>query len=320
MEVNNQQPAKSKSLPVFIFLFLVSLGLSAFLFLKYAKNAKKVQDQNEELILAYSVLKLDKDSMQVRLDNIQHQLQDRINENLAHTDLKDELRKQLEDKKRALLAAHRRITKLLNGEEGVASVDKPRSLLEAHKEIAALKQSNATYITEIEQAQKEYKASQAIAQQRALKVSELGIQKDSLMIENKVLNKRLSTASSIRITGLKVEPIRRRKGEQEVIDKARKVERLKINFTVLGSDFTEQETKEIIIRIIAPNGTVLTQNTRKLTDTSDLYTLKNTMQYDGTEKGIIYYYQHPAEYAKGDYRVELYHNNQLLDRKSFSLR
>jgi hypothetical protein len=193
-------------------------------------------------------------------------------------------------------------------------------LLEAHKEIAALKQSNATHIAEIEKAQKEYKASQAIAQQRALKVSELGIQKDSMMIENTVLNKRLSTASNIRITGLKVEPIRRRKGEQEVIDKARKVERLKINFTVLGSDFTEQGTKEIVIRIIAPNGTVLTQNTRKLTDTSDLYTLKNKMHYDGTEKRITYYYQHPAEYAKGDYRVELYHNNQSLDRKSFSLR
>ncbi len=320
MKANNQQSVKSESLSVFILLFVISLGLSAFLFLKYAKNVKKVRKQNEELLLAYSVLKLDKDSMQLRLNIIQLQLEDRINENLAQADLKAELRNQLEAKKRALLLAHRHISKLLNSKEILVSADKQRSLLEARKEIDNLMQSNVTHIAEIEKAQKEYKATQVIAQQRALKISELGKQKDSLIITNKVLKNRLSKARNIQITDLNLEPIRRRKGKQEVTDKASKVELLKINFKVLGSDFIIEGTKEIIIRIIAPNGTVLTQDTRKLTDTSELYTLKNTMQYDGTEKGITYYYQHTAEYAQGRYHVELYHNDQLLDRKRFSLR
>jgi hypothetical protein len=320
MEVNNQQPIKSRSLRLFIILFLVSLGLSAFIFLKYAKNANKVQAQNEELALAYSVLQLDKDSMQVRLNIIQRQLQDRINENLAHFDLKEELRTQLEAKKRSLLAAHRRITTLINGHKGGKTAGESRQLLEAHKEITSLKQNNATYIAKIEQAQKEYKEAQAITQKHALKVGEIGVQKDSLMIANKALNKKLSTAGSIRIAGLTIEPIRRRKGEQEVIEKARKVERIKMKFTVLGGGLTEQGEQEIVVRIIAPNGTVLSKNTRRLTNTNDVYTLKNKIQYDGTEKRITYYYQHTAEYAKGSYRVELYDKNHLLDRRSFSLR
>lgn len=321
MENNNQQSTKSKALPLFIILFLASLALSAFLFFKYAKNAKKIQEQNEELTIAYSVLQLDKDSIQERLNFVERQLQDRINENLAQADLKEELREQLEAKKRSLSAAHRRITRLLNGEEGTASsVGGPRNLAEAQKAISNLQQSNAEYMTKVEQIQKDYKAAQALAQQNALRASTLGIQKDSLVQVNTVINKKLSTASILRIAGLKVEPIRERKGEQEAVEKARKVERLKINFTTLGSELTVKEDKEIIIRIKAPNGTVLTKNTNKLTDTDELFTLKNTIEYDGTEKGITYYYQQEAEYAKGIYKVELLHNDIVLDRKSFSLR
>lgn len=321
MEDNNQQTSKNKALPLFIILFLASLALSAFLFFKYAKNAKQVQDQKEELELAYNVLQLDKDSIQERLNLVEQQLQDRINENLAQADLKEELREQLEAKKRSLSAAHRRITRLLNGEEGAASVAAgPKNLLEAQKAISTLQQSNAEYMTKVEQIQKDYKAAQALAQQNALKASTLGVEKDSLVKVNTVINKKLSTASILRIAGLKIEPIRERKGEQEAVEKARKVERLKINFTTLGSELTEREEKEIIIRIKAPNGTILTQNTSKLTDSDELFTLKNTIEYDGTEKGITYYYQQAAAYAQGNYNVELLHNDIVLDRKSFSLR
>jgi len=320
MEETNQKPAKSKALPLFIFLFLASLGLCAFLFFKYVKNAKKIEAQYEELDLAYSVLQLDKDSIQERLNMVEQQLQDRINENLAQADLKEELRNQLLAKKRSLAAAHRRISRLLNGEEGMAASGGPRNLLEAQKEISNLQQSNAQYMSQVEQIQRDYKASQMLAQQNALKASNLGLEKDSLVKVNTVISKKLSTASILRIASLNIDPIRERKGEQQTVDKARKVERLKISFNVLASDLTEKEDKELTIRILAPNGAVLTKNTQKLTDSDELYSLKKSIAYDGSQKGITYYYEQDAEYAKGNYSVELLHNEQLLDRKSFSLR
>ena len=50
-DTNQTAPSKNKALPLFILLFLISLGLSAFLFFKYAKNAVTIQQQNEELKL-----------------------------------------------------------------------------------------------------------------------------------------------------------------------------------------------------------------------------------------------------------------------------
>lgn len=321
MEDTNQQKTKSKALPIFIILFLASLALSAFLFFRYAKNAKQIEAQNEELKLTYGILKLDKDSIQERLNLVESQLQDRINENLAMSDLKEELREQLEAKKRSLSAAHRRITRLLNGEEGTASaVGGPRNLAEAQREISTLQQSNATYMSKVEQIQKDYEAAQALALQNAAKAAALVTQKDSLKGINTIINKKLSTASILRIANLKIQPIRERKGEQEPVEKAKKVERIKFNFTALGSELTAKEDKEIVIRVKAPNGVVLTKNTKKLTDADELYTLKNTIEYDGSEKGITYYYQQAAEYAKGTYTVELLHNDLLLDRGSFDLR
>ncbi|MFT6004386.1 MAG: flagellar basal body-associated protein FliL, partial [Bacteroidia bacterium] len=66
-EIREEEERKSKALPLFIFLFLASLAMCAFLFFKYAKNAAKIQQQNEELSLAYQTLDLKADSLQKEL-------------------------------------------------------------------------------------------------------------------------------------------------------------------------------------------------------------------------------------------------------------
>ena len=193
-------------------------------------------------------------------------------------------------------------------------------MLEAKNQIATLQQANTAYITKVEQAQKDYAAAKSLAQDYGTKAADYKEDNDSLVEVNTVLEKKLSTASIIRIAGLKAAPVRERKGRLETTEKANKVERLKLSFSVLASELTEKEEKEIIIRILAPNGTVLTENTSKLSDTEDLVSLTEKITYDGTEKGVTYYYDQEADYAKGLHKVELFHNEKLLDRTTFSLR
>ncbi len=315
--MSSETQPKSKALPLFIVLFILSLLLSAFLFFRYAKTASVIQEQNEELTLAYQALNLKSDSLQVELDEALAQLQLKINENLAQVDLKEDLRIQLEEKTEALEAAHRRISKLIaqgNGSGG------SKKLLEAKSQIADLTEKNNQYISEIEASQKNYANAKAEAERNAERARELLASTDSLNVENSALASKLKTASIIDIAGLNVTAVRTKKGKEENTTKANRAERLKVSFSVLGSEIAENEEKNILIRIVGPSGVVLTTNTEELTNSDDLYSLEKNFYFDGTEKKIIYYYDQEEDYKKGLHKVEIYNEKVLLDRSSFSLR
>jgi hypothetical protein len=319
-DTTQTEQSKNKALPLFILLFLASLALCAFLFFKYAKNAATLQDQNEELVLAYESLNLSKDSIENNLAITEQKLQDRISEILAQEDLKQDLRRQLVAKSRSLAAARSKIAKLISGQDGSSSPNGPKNLLEAQNQIKQLEKSNKSYITKVEETQKNYVAAKADADKN--KALAIGLKKiqDSISSENLLLSNKLEAANLLRVIGFSVAPMREKRGKTEITDKASKVERIKFTFVVQGSTLIEKGQKAIIIRILSPNGTVLTKNTNKLTDSEDLFSLDESITYDGTEKGVTLYYNQEAEYGQGSYTAELWHEGTILDRKKFSLR
>ena len=154
-DTSNQKSSRKGSLTLFIILFIASLALSGFLFFKYAKNAAQIQNQNKELTLAYEALNLHADSLQMELDKAIQELQNEINKNLAQEDLKEDLRIQLNSKKRELTSAYVRIKSLINSggnntQEVVASNGNNRSnLLNAKGQIGKLVKLNYEYIDRI---------------------------------------------------------------------------------------------------------------------------------------------------------------------------
>ena len=196
-----EEETKSKALPIFIFLFLASLAMCAFLFFKYAKNAAKIQQQNEELSRAYQTLDLKADSLQKELDFTYEQLQNKINENLAQEDLKEDLRSQLISQQSALASARRKISKLIARNTGSGTTGGPKNLLEAKNQIATLQKTNTENIAKIELAQKEYVEAKEIAQYNGLLALEFKDDNDSLVGINTLLEKKLSTAIILRIAG-----------------------------------------------------------------------------------------------------------------------
>jgi hypothetical protein len=86
------------------------------------------------------------------------------------------------------------------------------------------------------------------------------------------------------------------------------------------SNSEEKSDKKLVLRIISPNGSVLTQNTNELTASKDLFSLQESISYDGTEKGVTLYYDQEAAYTDGAYTAELWHADKIIDRHRFSLR
>ncbi|MFT4826956.1 MAG: hypothetical protein ACI9GO_000985 [Bacteroidia bacterium] len=320
-QTNQAETPKNKALPLFILLFLASLALSAFLFFKYAKNAATIQQQSEELKLSYEILELDRNSILNKLAIVEQKLQDRINEILAQEDLKEDLRKQLLAKSRALGAARSKISRLITSEGGMASSSSgPRNLLEATKQIKHLRDSVTSYIAKAERSQQNYvTAKKAAAKTEALSLVLLKAQ-DSVTQENKLLINKLSAASLLRVIEFLATPVRNRRGTIESTDKASKVERIKFSFLVQESTLIEKEDKDLLIRIISPNGSVLTQNTNKLTASKELFSLRESITFDGSEKGVTLYYAQEAEYKDGAYTAELWHSGKIINSNRFSLR
>jgi hypothetical protein len=327
-KTNDQNSTKKSSLTLFIILFIASLALSAFLFFKYAKNAAKIENQNKELSLAYDALNLHADSIQMELDKVMRQLQNEINKNLAQEDLREDLRNQLNAKKGELASAYVRIKNLINAggsnSNGVASSGSSsggnrKNLLNAKGQIGKLVKLNYEYIDRIEQLQNDYILEKAKSDSTGYLASKLRNKNDSLKIDNLILKDKLSKANIIRISRLNVYPIREKNGVQEVVNKSKKTQRLKISFQVQASEPVEEEEKELVIRIVAPNGYVLTQYIDELSDTDDLYSMVETMTYDGSEKSMVYYYDQEAKYSPGIYQIEIYNDKKLVSQNDFYL-
>ena len=252
-DTSNQKSSRKGSLTLFIILFIASLALSGFLFFKYAKNAAQIQNQNKELTLAYEALNLHADSLQMELDKAIQELQNEINKNLAQEDLKEDLRIQLNSKKRELTSAYVRIKSLINSggnntQEVVASNGNNRSnLLNAKGQIGKLVKLNYEYIDRIEQLQNDYILEKSKSDSTSYLARRLKNKNDSLKVSNVILRDKLSQVNNIRISRLNVYPIRERNGVQENVSKAKKTQRLKVSFMIQSGEATDEIEKEFII-------------------------------------------------------------------------
>jgi hypothetical protein len=113
--------------------------------------------------------------------------------------------------------------------------------------------------------------------------------------------------------------IRTVKGAQEETFKSKQVEKLKITFDIVENPLVEQPIEqEVKIRIIGPEGEVLSKNTTQLMDKSEVYSLKETIVFDGGHQKIKLYFSQ-ATFKKGKYTVELWSDNVIRQKNTFVL-
>lgn len=149
-------------------------------------------------------------------------------------------------------------------------------------------------------------------------------EKDRLISElqdnKKTLTEKVNTAAQPSVGPIIVTPLYEKKGIFLPQYKSKKVERLQITFDLLGNKLTEKQVeKEYIIRIIAPDGIVLSNNNNMLSNSNDVYTAKETVSFNGTQQKIkINYTQKPA-YKKGRYSVELKDGDTVKQTFEFEL-
>lgn len=320
---------------VLVILLLASLGSNTFLYLNKMTSDKELENK-------VAVMKA-KDSLQIELNRMEDSLnlviQTFQNENQTLVLKVEELEG---DKNPRVIAAMQEIYRLrreiadgISG-DGASSGTEVRAKKSTKVSRKAAKSGRGG--AEVEDLRKQLeearaKVAELMAQIEALTkekndyVAQLTAEKDrsaTLESENVELKDRLDKGARPQFGALLVTGLFDKKGVMTETMKAKSIDKIRVTFDVLENAMVTQPLEEeIVIRIIDPNGGVLSTTNTKLTDKSKVNSLKNTIQFDGAlqkvkwnfpDKGLL-----TGKLMKGKYIAELWTRGLMRQKNNFTL-
>ena len=150
----------------------------------------------------------------------------------------------------------------------------------------------------------------------------------NLKSTNTSLSQKVALASRLEAENIQVNVINRRgkeKEDDEAEYRAKRVEKIKVSFNLAKNDVAPKETKEILMRLIEPDGSALYNlstgsGTFVLDGQETFYTAKREIVFDNTRQPVSFVYAKGADYKKGAHTIELYSDGALIGTASFTLK
>lgn len=144
---------------------------------------------------------------------------------------------------------------------------------------------------------------------------------DTLVGQNEKLSKTVEKAAKLQILNLRIQPFKERSsGKLVATEKAKRVDVLKVNFTIAANEVAQAGNKMYYVQIIDPLNNVIGE---KATEVFGDYTLtysfitnavyeNKTMDINETVSG--------KDFAKGLYSVNVFDKGQLVANTTFNLK
>lgn len=249
----------------------------------------------------------------LQLDSISTELDDRIRtiEDLGgEIDTLLSIKEQLETEKKELLNLNKRrqknITALRDRVSGYQEL-----LLLKDEEIKQLKVLNDSLMSENTDLKNEK--------------NELNQNLRAIEEQKEQLAQQVALAGRLRMEGLKVFAVNTRGKEREAEFRNRHIDQLKVEFSVTENDVAPIEGKELLIRIVAPDGNVLFDVSRGsgsffFEGRELFYTAKKDILYDRSRQQITLLYDKGSEYAIGRHEVEVYTDDYQMGKGYFTVK
>ncbi|WP_370090528.1 coiled-coil domain-containing protein [Ekhidna sp.] len=296
------KPKKNRT-PVFIVVTFLLLTAVVFFYYQNQQLEDEKEKQFQEILLT-----------QAKLDSVGKELDIRIQtirELGGEVDTLEAIKAQLEADKKQLLvdAQYQRgqISKLNNRVDGYKEL-----LLIKDEEIKQLKVLN----------------DQLAEENTTLKVEKNQLNQTVQQLEQnkKELASKVAVASRLEIEGMQINAINDNGKERDGGEyRNRHIQQLKIQFTVVENEIAPIEGKELLLRVIAPDGNVLFDVTRgsgsfTFENREMFYTAKQEILYDRNSQLVTFLYTKGSEYAVGQHKVEVYTDDYLMGKGSFMVK
>ncbi len=303
-----QEPKKSGSNKGLLIAFIVILALinGVQLFL-YNSNTNTIKEQTTTI----SNNKVKMDSMTVQLDNLKKELQAKLQEIAALQGDTTALHAQileLEKAKRSLQYVNSNWQQKYNAAVAIRDAA-VRVREDSDKEIDRLKLMLAQQDTIITK----QKFTIVEREDTIAKISR----------ENKKLEKKVALASVLRAESFKVEALNAKgKVDAEAPFKAKKIDKIKVDFSIGENLVAEKGGRDVFFRLIEPDGSALFDlanggGSFQADGKEVFYTMKQTILFENKGQSVKYEYKKGSPYKPGTHKVEIYCEGFKIGGSSF---
>lgn len=299
-ETSRTNNKKNKDLtPYFIVMGLVLIAIIAFFFIQNKNLEEEKALQQQEL-----------NNTIIQLDSISTELNNRIltiSQLGGEIDTLQKVQLQLEADKKSLLRQR-------NSERNYSASLKDK--VAGYQELLLIKDE------EIKQLQK--LAEELLTENTELKEEKQVLNQsiEEINQQKAQLEEKVAFASRLSVGGLKAFAVNSSGKEREGKFKNRHISQLKIAFSVNENSVAPIEGKELLIRIVAPDGNVLFDVARgsgsfTYEGREMFFTQKQEILFDKKSQLVTLFYKKGSEYAEGKHTLEVYTDEYLMGKGSF---
>jgi len=150
----------------------------------------------------------------------------------------------------------------------------------------------------------------------------------TLKTTRQALAQKVTLASRLAASAIKVNIITtkgKEKEDDEAEYRAKRVEKIKITYSLARNDVAEQGTRTVYLRLIEPDGSTLTNasgggSTFTIDGQEQPYTAKEEILFTNSSTPYTFIYAKGAPYKQGKHTVELYSGGFQIGTASFTLK
>lgn len=149
---------------------------------------------------------------------------------------------------------------------------------------------------------------------------------ENLTKENQGLSNKVTIASYLKTVGLKSYGVKVKSdntGKEN--DRAKKIDKIRTSFTIQKNDITPPGNKWVYVRILTPDGKVLSEKTDDsnkfdFNGIRGLYSAKKQINYQNQEMELTIDWKKIDEFPVGEYNVEVYADGVDIGKTKFTLK
>ncbi|WP_221390113.1 hypothetical protein [Dyadobacter sp. NIV53] len=143
---------------------------------------------------------------------------------------------------------------------------------------------------------------------------------------NKELSAKVSQAAALKAANLKVLAVNSRGKEKDKEEyKAKRVDKLKLTFTLPENALTAQESKDIYVRVLDPEGAVIADDATgsgefEINGSPSKFTSRESIAYQNNNQKVEMLYDNATQFRPGKYNVELYSEGYKIGNTNFTIK
>lgn len=307
-------PQKSKTNGALLAALIIMTGLAGVASYLYF-DQKKVSE-NQEVTISERVEELS--TTRVKLDSISTALDAKIAEVQKLGGDISELEKvkaQLEEDKASLKRGNR--VSLAKYDAKIKQYE--AFLTEKDTLIANLQRENVTLATNVKVLDEENTGLKTERQKLADSVT-------TVVSKNEELSNKVTRAAALKAQNVKVYAVNSRgKVKEDDSYKAKRLDKIKLVYTLLDNPLTKEEPKDVYVRVLDPTGAVVSDmangsGTFTVDGNETIYTTKQTINYNNNGQNVELLYTRGIPYKPGKYTVELYSEGFRIGQGQFAIR